>query len=234
MRGSRPLQVAELFSNDTMPVMAEIKQPYRIKAERQAAVPHIWYEWTMLLSTCGFLRKYHSESERNALDKGAYSAVLESFVVHFRNLYEFLFYGGEKGTYVRAADFFDSDTTFVALFALKSKILSDWIEEASVQVEHITYGRNWLTPNERMWPFIEITAAMVAPFRQFLAVGNFDGKESILADFDKTVAAFGFPQPIHSPGISELLENLVRSGVSITAATTANTPTIGTNIRKAD
>ena len=102
--------------------MEKINQPHKVASQRQAAIPHILYEWTMLLSTCGLLKASHDPAVRLKLNDEAYFAFLESFVVHFRNLYEFLFLTQSGGGYVRAEDYFPSATESVAMQSFRSPI----------------------------------------------------------------------------------------------------------------
>jgi hypothetical protein len=202
--------------------MQKINQPNRSRDHRQAAIRHVWYEWSTLLQACTILAKYNAPEMRRLLDKGVYSLALEGFVIHFRNLYEFLFEPDQDGKRVCAVDY---GVTIDGLHVLRSPVLKTWFGDASFQIVHIGYRRTWVDPAKINWPFVEITTALLAPFRYFLANGDFDGKPELLKQFDLVAAQLRFFETQNVTALPVESSSKLPITDSIVAATTAH-PTV--------
>lgn len=121
--------------------------PQPTEAAKEAIIPHLQYEWDMLHQSGELLAMYREI--RHQLPVGAWSAWLESFVVHTRNLIEFLSYS-PSGDGARATHFnpdWKADLPRV-LGAVRAK--------SNEQVSHVSYARTWLSPQDFDWPIQQI------------------------------------------------------------------------------
>ena len=103
---------------------------------------HLMHELSMLWELAEILPK---QEQGTAL----YTAVLESFANHLRNLIEFFGFPTRMG-YVRAQDFFDDPAAWPARCKLTS-ILRNGLSRANEEVAHLTTGRKSGSPPEKVW-----------------------------------------------------------------------------------
>jgi hypothetical protein len=102
-----------------------------------AVSAHLFYEVKMLQWTMKALP--------GARDKFALNALLESFIIHARNLVHFLSSRNDESSDVLAEDFFGGDRkaweTIFAETAESKKVFRDVKRRASKELAHLTYDR---------------------------------------------------------------------------------------------
>jgi hypothetical protein len=91
---------------------------------------HLMHELSMLWETAHTLSRYRQGSTE-------YTALLESFATHLRNLIEFFFYQ-ESGDYVRAKHFFENSADWSPS---RAREINDLHSRACNEVNHLTSNR---------------------------------------------------------------------------------------------
>jgi hypothetical protein len=135
----------------------------RTVEELRKASDHLFYEIWMLQSLArGMASGVFGEGPAN-------NAVLESFVVHVRNLIYFLFAEKPKGDHVVAADFFDSQDVWEAIQPEKTDLIKASEIRAHKEVAHLSYDRIKVTPEAKPWNFLAIEREITAAFNAFLS-----------------------------------------------------------------
>jgi hypothetical protein len=94
-----------------------------------------------------------------------YTALLESFATHLRNLIEFFFFR-ENGDYVRAKHFVDDPATWSPQ---KTPEINKLHGRASNEVSHLTTERITGTPPEKEWNVARILGEIENVARDFAA-----------------------------------------------------------------
>lgn len=116
---------------------------------------HIQYEVNMFFEGVE-LRSRPGYTENNLMQLGdprrINNALIESFVVHLRNLIDFL-YLPAQGTDVVAEDFFPAGT-WVAIRPPKTQMLIDAKSHANKEISHLTTARISGTSPEKAWDFV--------------------------------------------------------------------------------
>jgi len=123
----------------------------RTDAELQEASNHLRYEFSMLGSVAQAIASGMSSNG------WLLNALLESFVIHFRNLLDF-FYPTEnaKNDDVLAEDYFD-DGAWNKIRPALSDAMAQGKIRAHKEIAHLTYARLQVTPESKNWKFIDIT-----------------------------------------------------------------------------
>lgn len=124
----------------------------------QYSEEHLMHELSMLWETTDALLQ-HKEGTV------VYTALLESFATHLRNLIEFFFFG-EKGNYVRAEHFFDDPR---AWSPRRPPEMNNYHGRASNEVSHLTTERISGSPPEKIWTVAQILGQIEAVARDFAA-----------------------------------------------------------------
>jgi len=104
-----------------------------------------------------------------------HNALLESFVIHARNLLDFLY--PKKNLWpddVIAGDFFDDPKSWISERPSKSEKIASLHNRAGKEVAHLTYARLDVTPETKPWQFVEIANEVVSVFDKFLAIVPLD------------------------------------------------------------
>lgn len=100
------------------------------------------------------------------------SAALESFLMHARNLLEFLFFGPKRRDrwpdLVIAEDFLERPDEWPAVRGEMDPALTDLWDRTGQELMHLTYGR--LTVQDKRWYFLELAEAMNAVLERFFAL----------------------------------------------------------------
>jgi hypothetical protein len=125
-------------------------------------VEHIQYEWNMLHQTGDALKTY--ASTRGALLPGVWSALVESFALHLRNLHV-LFRGSNHSDDVLAID-------YCGAWNFDSSILDKELhEKVSSQVAHLSSKRvkKWTKPSDFDWNIDTLTAEVDRLMRLLIA-----------------------------------------------------------------
>lgn len=100
------------------------------------------------------------------------SAALESFLMHARNLLEFLFFGPKRRDrwpdLVIAEDFLYRPDEWPTERGEMDPALTDLWDRTGQELMHLTYGR--LAVQDKRWYFLELAAAMNAVLERFIAL----------------------------------------------------------------
>ena len=129
------------------------KVPRRSNQELVEALEHLRYEYSMLLAVSAALRS------NLASDPLLRNVLLESFVIHFRALVDFLYRpDNARPDDMAAEDFLGDKTDWSEVRPTISPILDSSRRRAHKEIAHLTYARLTVTESEKEWPFSEITA----------------------------------------------------------------------------
>ncbi len=129
------------------------KVPRRSNQELIEALEHLRYEYSMLLAVSAALRS------NLASDPLLRNVLLESFVIHFRALVDFLYRpDNARPDDMAAEDFLGDKTDWSEVRPTISPILDSSRRRAHKEIAHLTYARLTVTESEKEWPFSEITA----------------------------------------------------------------------------
>ena len=119
---------------------------------------HLYYEIWML-----------NEIAKISTDNVIFNnSILESFGIHARCLYNFLFNTSGKQNYVLAIDFFDNPTEWSQILTNKPSLSNKINKRVSEELVHLTYTRTDVKPEDKKWKREEILKEINALFKQFL------------------------------------------------------------------
>jgi hypothetical protein len=126
------------------------------RSERQNhhAFEHLTYELQMLVATFVRLEGARDRETRNAL--------IESFAIHARGLYESLLAEKPGSDVIRASRFVDDWAP------ADDPTLRNAKDRVDQEIAHVTYDRLAITLREKAWPMREIAEALLKVFRSFL------------------------------------------------------------------
>lgn len=133
------------------------RTPERLKD----ASAHVAYEIGMLVKTCKEIEKCPpTDPEKRTY----HNALLESFTIHTRNLYDFLYEYGRSDDIV-AIDYSDQVTAWRdpkpdSLVCIKNEI--------SKRLAHLTYRRTEIGPEAKSWPVGRIANDLKEVLQRFL------------------------------------------------------------------
>lgn len=119
---------------------------------------HLIHELSMLWEIPSALSKHKQGGTE-------YTALIESFATHLRNLIEF-FYFTKKSGYVRAEDFVDDPDQWPAKTKLTPD-LKDALQRANEEVAHLTTGRKNGSPPDKLWYMRENLKAIDSVAKEF-------------------------------------------------------------------
>jgi len=126
---------------------------------------HLGYEVDMLAQTANWLATYYGKLPPNATPMT--NAFLESFLIHTRNLLDFLYpYHPEPGDVI-ADDFFDDPKTWRSNRPKQTKLLRSSRSRIAKEVAHLTYDRLLVTREQKPWPFLAVLADVIHVFNIF-------------------------------------------------------------------
>ena len=112
---------------------------------------HVFYEISMFFRL-GKLLLSKDRLPPTDVGQSIDNALLESFVVHFRNLYDFLYVGRSKKKDVLAQDFFETPGAWRKLRPKLSSAVKKYKDRAAKEVVHVTEVRFYGTANAKEWP----------------------------------------------------------------------------------
>lgn len=118
---------------------------------------------------------------RHKVGSVEYTALLESFATHLRNLIEFFFFA-EDGDYVRAKHFFDDPA---AWSPTKTPDLNKLHGRASNELSHLTTRRISGNPPEKDWPIAQSLREIETVARDFAAKASEKKLHSKVREFLK-------------------------------------------------
>jgi len=131
-------------------------------AELKAASDHLFYEVQMFRATAFALA--------SGLFPGGpfHDALLESFIVHGRNLIHVLYPERAQASDVLADDYFDNPSVWFQARGDLPPALVPVRARANKEVAHLTYDRLSVQPEQKGWAFLEIAAAVEAKLKLFI------------------------------------------------------------------
>jgi hypothetical protein len=125
---------------------------------------HLLYEVGMLFSWGEFRRNTLTPI---LISTGINNVLIESFVIHLRNLIDFL-YLEPKGTDIVACDYFDSGG-WEKIRPPLSDALKMARHRANKELAHLTTDRKTGTPPEKSWDFSGLAEEVRAILKTFVA-----------------------------------------------------------------
>ncbi len=96
------------------------------------------------------------------------SVALESFLIHVRNLRDFLYGAGTNPDDVVAGDFFPGLGQWEAIRPPMPKVIEDNRERLNKTLAHISYSRLKYKGSAKAWPSQQIASELIAVVRVFL------------------------------------------------------------------
>ena len=136
---------------------------------------HIRYEMQHLLNATDAIDR------RFSIQNGLQYMVLESFVIHLRNLITFLYPYTKRDEDVCAEDYYMNSKTWSHLHPQISTILSQAKTRADKEVGHLTTSRQFGTPKSKIWKVVILTDEIMPILKLFC--GSAD-KADLNKDFE--------------------------------------------------
>lgn len=122
---------------------------------------HLHYEYWMLVSIANALASVLAE-------KGwLQNALIESFVIHYRVLFDF-FYVEPRGDDSSAGHYFDSAEDWARLRPPKTELLRKSRKRTGKEIVHLTYARLDVSPETKGWQFQRIAEDINRVVQMFL------------------------------------------------------------------
>jgi hypothetical protein len=149
-------------------------------AELQAASGHLLYEVQMFRATA--LELASDPSPRGHL----HDALLESFIVHGRNLLHFLYPELPKPSDVLADDFFTDSIIWPLKRGDLPPALASVRGRANKEVAHLTYDRLAVQPEQKGWAFLDILREVESKLQMFLNTVDTTKLSAGWAPFDRS------------------------------------------------
>ena len=135
----------------------------RSTRELRDASEHLDYEMLMLTSVA------------YALDSGVAvlspmnNALIESFVIHLRNLMEFLWPENPTNDMVVATDYFDDPDYWPKRLGPMPQRLRSARIRAAKEIAHLSYDRIKLTRDRKAWQYVDLLNDIGMAFAKFVA-----------------------------------------------------------------
>lgn len=137
-------------------------RPARSKDDLAKIDEHLRYEYSMLVAVAQAIAS--GISERGWLT----NALLESFVIHLRNLIDFFYPpASSKPDDVVAGDFFSSSEEWEQLRPVMSAALTAARGRANKEISHLTYARLLVTPDAKPWAFLDLAQELGTVMNSF-------------------------------------------------------------------
>ena len=136
----------------------------RTQEELRRASNHLYYEIWMLTSLASIMAsRITGEVVKN-------NAFIESFTIHARGLLYFLYAGDPQPNDVIADDFFPTSQEWKEARPGKTQILKKVHRRVAKEVAHLTYDRQYVTPEMKGWPFLQIAKDIKVALNEFLRI----------------------------------------------------------------
>lgn len=133
------------------------------EATLKAASDHLYYEYWMFNSLTQAL------ASGIAQQGWLLNSLLESWVVHLRALLDFAYPAqSAKPDDIVAVDFFDDPSNWEAVRPAMSTLLILGRERANKEIVHLSYKRIGITPEDKQWQFVELSAEIEKLMTAFL------------------------------------------------------------------
>ena len=125
------------------------------------ASDHLYYEIWMFLSMDDCL------AQDPARERSLINAILEAFIIHFRVLCDFLYPERPKPDEVIANHFFEDPTDWPKSRPKLTRLLRQSRIRAGKEVAHLTYARQNVTPDDKLWKLPTIRKDMDEVIKAF-------------------------------------------------------------------
>lgn len=126
------------------------------------ASDHLWYEiWMFQSLVAGMGSGITGTSVIN-------NAILESFAIHVRVLIHFFYADSRQDDDVIAEDFFADPTLWRNKRPPKTEVLATAKVRADKEVAHLTYSRQKVTPETKLWHFVPIAKDLQTAVQKFI------------------------------------------------------------------
>ena len=127
-----------------------MNRPKRKESDLKEASEHLFYEIQMFRATALGLAS-------GLFPQGPlHDAVLESFLIHVRNLLHFMYPERPKPSDVLATDYFQSPQEWLRLCGDLPPSLTNVKPRINKHVAQITYNRVGLAPEDKAWNYIDL------------------------------------------------------------------------------
>ena len=153
--------------NDMSAPASPVERPFTETYLLAYSDEHVFYEIDMFLwlaQVCGGGAKigagYHGDATRLS------NVLIEAFVVHLRNLIDFLYIDAPQKTDVVAADFCAAGTWKAARPPLSS-VLDKARKRAHKEIAHLTTNRLTGSPPAKEWEFVALATEIQSVLRVF-------------------------------------------------------------------
>jgi len=123
---------------------------------------HLYYEVWMLEALAQILAT--GQLGKNASG----NAAIEAFAIHVRAVMDFLYADSPRPDDVVAEDFLPQDTNWSEVRPPLTKVLKVARKRAGKEVAHLTYARLNVSPEEKLWHFLDIAQDVSLAFKVFL------------------------------------------------------------------
>jgi hypothetical protein len=111
----------------------------------RASSDHVWYEIAMFFAAARFL------IEGGTAPTPVQNAMIEAFVIHFRNCYDFFFETPSSNDDVAAIHYFPEPSDWKTRRAAASPFLEEQYRRANKEVAHLTYSRQKVSGETKRW-----------------------------------------------------------------------------------
>ena len=142
------------------------------------------------VSTGGYPPELERESHVGVGDDVLWDALVESFLIHFRALVDFLFLRPSNDD-VAAKHYVPSGADMHTCVPPSLRRLKRRVHK---EVAHLTYARTLRSePEDREWPFLDIARKLGEELRDFLGLGDSTRLGSARDKIEKVLEEFGQP-----------------------------------------
>lgn len=134
-----------------------------VESLKKMSYDHLSYEIEMFTSTIGRMARYQLDVlERNVM--------LESFLLHARCLFDFLYPSSDtRPDDVIADDFFQDPSVFRGKIPTSLPIETYLKHRTGKEIAHLTYDRLKVTPEKKVWQVGEVHDQIVGVLETFFA-----------------------------------------------------------------
>jgi hypothetical protein len=137
------------------------KRKQRSKEELKQASDHLFYEIWMFKSLTQIMAL-------GVIGEGVLNnALLEAFMIHLRVLIDFFFAERPKQDAVIAEDFFSPPEKWHEVRSSQSDLLKRAKNRVHKEAAHLTYARQKVTPEKKLWTFVEIDKEIAIIINEF-------------------------------------------------------------------
>lgn len=134
----------------------------RSKEKLKKASNHLWYEmWMFQRLVAGMGSGIAGQGVIN-------NALLESFAIHVRGLIHFFYSNKPQSDDVIAEHFYTKSEEWTDTRPSMSKVLQVAKRRADKEVAHLTYARIDITPEAKLWDFVQIHGELQKAIAAFI------------------------------------------------------------------